>query len=624
MQRSIIMTKESPYIGRILRVDLSTGKISKELFEPKLLRMFVGGNGVGIKILYDEVPPGVKPYDPENRLILAAGPLNGTRVPGSGCISVVTKGPMTNLLTSAQANGFFGARMRFAGYDAIVIQGTSPEWEYLWIHEGEAELRPADHLLGLDTWETEGRLKEELGQKRASVACIGPSGENLVPFSAICCDHGHVASTNGPGAVMGSKRLKAVVVFGQKSSVEVWDSDRLNTLARGDFLRSAEESFMGAMIKSVGTHGYFATMYPIGGVTIKNYTTNEWSTIAKYYGENIRARFERKPRPCWACPWAHCAETKVTEGPLTGYEGEEPEFEQLTAWSMNIGNDDIGWAIKLGNLNDGMGMDVKECTYAISLAMECYEKGIIGLKETGGLELKWGNTEAVAQLIEDIAHRRGFGAVLADGVKKAAERIGGEAPNLAVYMGRGLAPHVVDPRGYWPLYFCMSLSDTGSFYGTAGQDPDLGLMDQVGLHDTNKIPLGQAKGSCRWVFMDAVGVCMFFLMGRLGPIAETVAATTGWHFTVQELLEVGERITAISRAFNIRHGLVPEQDYTVSPRYESSPSDGPFKGVEVGPVQAKVAREYYQAKGWDAETSKPLPETLHRLGLDSIVKDLWG
>lgn len=618
------MTEKGSYTGRILRIDLSTGKVSREQFDPRELRKFVGGNGVGIKILYDEVPPAVGPYDPANRLVLAAGPLNGTQVPGSGTFSVVTKGPMTGMLASAQANGFFGARMRFAGFDIIIIQGASSEWKYLWIHDGQAELRPAGHLLGLGSWETEERLKEELDQKGASVACIGPSGENLVRFAAVCTDHGHVASTNGPGAVMGSKKLKAIVVFGSRTSVPVADPNRLKDLARGELLKNAEASFMGQMIKNMGTHGFFQMMEQEGSVAIKNYTTNVWPTMSKYYGQNIRKKHKRKPRPCWACPWGHCSEITVAEGKLAGYEGEEPEYEQLTAWTMNIGNDDIGWGIKLGNLNDGMGMDVKECTFAISMCIELYEKGIITQRDTGGLELNWGNVEAVAQLIEDIAHRRGFGARLAEGVKRAAEGMGEEALKCGVYLGRGLAPHVVDPRSRWPMYFNLAFSDTGAFYGSAAQDPDVGVMEPVGLREAEKIGFGQGKVTNRWVFMDSVGVCMYFIMGRLDLVAETVSAATGWDFTKKDLLEVGERITALSRAFNVRCGLTPQMEQAVSPRYAAAPVDGPAAGLSAASKQEQVARDYYRSKGWDEETSKPLPQTLRRLGLENVAKDLWG
>lgn len=616
-------SRESPYAGRILRVDLSIGRISKEQFDPNWLRKLVGGNGVGVKILYDEVPPGVDPYNPENRLILTDGPVSGTSVPGSGTIAMVTKGPLTNLLSSTQANGYFGARLRLNGYDIIVIQGTSPEWKYLWIHDGEVEIRSANHLLGLDAFDTEKRLKEDLGQKRASVACIGPSGENGVKFAAINCDHGHFLASNGPGAVMGSKKLKAIVVYAQKTSVEVWDPDRLKSLARGDFLQDAEKSEEGATIKNLGTHGYFKDFGRIGGVPVKNLTTSVWPGISEFYGENIRANFKRKPRPCHRCPWAHCSDIKVIDGPLAGFEGEEPEFEGLAACTSLVGVTDPATGIKLSNMIDRMGMDVKETGYTMAMAIECYEKGIIGPKETGGIELKWGNANAIAQLIEAIAYRRGFGDVLADGVMRAAERIGGEAPNFAVYIKRGIAPHVIDGRCYWPILLSMSLGDTGSFTGHAFYDPQVGNVERIGLFDVEKIPPAQARYSRRWQFNDAIGMCRFFLYGSLDIQAEVVSAATGWDFTAQELLDAGERIAGLQRVFNIRHGLDSMKDDTLSPRLASAPVDGYAKGKTVGPVYSQMVRTYYRAMGWDEETSKPLPVTLHRLGLDDFIKDLW-
>lgn len=618
------MTKDSVYHGRVLRVNLSTGTITKEEIDPQDLRKWVGGNGIALKILYDEVPPEVEPFDPDNRFILAAGPLNGTRAPGSGTWSVVTKGPLTGLLVSAQANGFFGARMRFAGYEFIVVEGASPEWKYLYIHDGEAELRPADHLLGLDTWETEEHIKEEVGQKKASVVCIGPGGENLVPFGVVCGDHGHVASTNGPGAVMGSKKLKAVVAYGSDQSVPVVDADRVKEVRKA-FLEAADASYMGQMVRHMGTHGYFTMMNQLGGITMKNYTTNVEPTINRWFGAEIRERYQRKPEPCWACPYAHCSTMTVDNETELKYVGEEPEYEQLTGWTLNIGNHDFGWGIKLSNINDGMGLCAKECSYAVSLAMELYEKEEIGPEQTGGLELRWGNVEAVAQLIEDIAHRRGFGAVLAQGVKRAAEQLGGAAQDAAVYMGRGLAPQVVDGRFFWPLWYGMNFSDTGSFYGSGGQDPDIGFPDQIPLHDVEQNPPSHAKAADRWVMYDALGTCMFFTMGRLQPVVDMLNAATGWDMTLAEFLEVGARITAISRAFNIRNGLTPEMEKTVSPRYAMKPVDGPGAMLPVGPtaVIEQWARGYYRGHGWDEETSKPLPETLHQLGLDYVAKDLW-
>ncbi|TAK29804.1 MAG: hypothetical protein EPO21_20715 [Chloroflexota bacterium] len=617
------------YAGKILRVDLTRGTTTVEDLPPvQVLRQYLGGNGLGLKFIYDEVPPGVEPYDAENRLIFASGLLSGTSIPGSGTYSIITRGPMTNLLASSQANGFFAARMRFAGFDLIIIQGTSTEWKYLWIHDGEAELRPAAHLVGLDTWETEDHIKNEVGQKRAAVACVGPAGENLVRFAAICGDHGHVASTNGCGAVMGSKKLKAIAVFGERSAVNVWDPERLRALARGEFLKGAEGVFTGATVKSVGTHGWFSPNYKIGNIAVKNYTTNVWPTIDNLYGDNIRpvfeSEFERKPRPCWACPWAHCSDVKITKGPLAGYKGEEPEFETLTAWNPNVGVDDVAWAVMLHNLTDRMGMDAKECTFAISMAMECYEKGVIGSTETGGLRPTWGNAAAVAHLIEDIAHRRGFGDTLAEGVMRASASIGGSAPDCAVYYKRGIAPHILDFRGKWGSLFSLATSDGGSFWASPVQDPDVGNMEPIPLFGAEEIPRAAARSVRRNIVYDTTGVCLFFLHGPLASIVEAVRAATGWDFSKNELLEVGERMANVARSFNIRHGLDPDKDDTVSPRVASPPVDGPAKGKSVGRVLAQMKRAYYREMGWDEKTSKPLPETLHRLGLDQVAKDLSG
>lgn len=612
------------YIGRILRVDLSTGEISEEHFDPGLLRKYVGGAGLGIKILYDEVPPGVGPFDPDNRLIFASGPLGGTRVPGSGNYSVLTKGPLTNLISSAQANGFWGPRLRFAGFDAVVIQGASPEWVYLWVHDGEAELRPAQHLLGADTWDTEDRVKQEVGQDRASVACIGPSGENLVRFAAVCSDKGHIASTNGPGAVMGSKKLKAIAVFGP-TGVKVHDPDRIKSM-RDPWVESAEQSQLGQMMKAVGTLGSFSGIAMGGLLPVKNLTTNLFPEHPRFNADYIRSHFEYRKRPCWGCSWSHCGTIKVTEGPYAGLEAEEPEYESMAAWSSLVGITDPGMSIKINDVADRLGMDAKEGGFLVSLLMECYEKGVIGPKDTDGLELRWGNGEAVIQLLDNVAHRRGFGDVLAEGTKRAAESIGGDASSFAVYTKQGISPHVHDPRGGWNFLVGQSLSDMGSVQGRAPDrpDPDIGCETPARPFSAEGLSKGMAKGVTRSQFLDTLGMCAYWALGvRLPIVTDALSAATGWDFTPQEALEVGERITNLQRSFNIRHGATPEKDDVISPRLAQAPVDGPAQGKTIGPVYLQIHHDYYKAMGWDEVTSKPLPETLRRLGLEDVVKDLW-
>jgi aldehyde:ferredoxin oxidoreductase len=616
------MATGKKYVNRILRINLKTGDLKNEVFDPEELRKWVGGNGTALKILYDEVKPDIKPLSPENKLIFAAGPLNGTRIPGTGTFEVATKGPLTGMLTSAQANGFFGARMRHVGYETIILEEAAQEWSYIWIDNGNVEIRSAEHLLGLDTWQTEDKLKEELGKPRASVVCVGPAAENMIPFCAIMSDHGHAAATNGPGTVMASKKIKAIVISSDSNEVDIWD-ESLNKEIRKEFLENAEKSYMGSMIKHMGTHGYYNGMSMMGALTIKNYTTEVWPTINKYFGDVIGENWDRKKNPCWACPWGHCTDVTIKTGKAKGYTGEEPEYEAVSAWTLNIGSDDIGESVRLQNICDGMGFDLKEVTYTISLVMECFNDGILTLEDTEGLDLTWGNTDSVAQLLQDIAHKRGFGAKLTKGVKATAEMIGGEAPQKAVYMGRGLAPNVVNGRPYWPLWYNMAMSDTGSFYCNAGQDPEIGNPEPVGLFDADKIGKYAPNNSKKTVMQDCVGICNFFVYGGLQPTVNAVNAATGWDMTIEEFLEVGDRIRALSRAYNILNGLTPEMEMAVSPRYARDPVDGPAAGFAVQVKRESVFRDYYEYSGWDRETSKPLPETLEKLDLEFIIKDMW-
>ena len=327
--------------------------------------------------------------------------------------------------------------------------------------------------------------------------------------------------------------------------------------------------------------------------------------------------------PCWACHWGHCSTVTVKEGKAKGYVGEEPEFEIVAMWTMNIGSDDIGEAVRLNDIGNKMGFDAKELGYLVSMLMECFSEGILTLEDTGGLDLSWGNTESVAKLIPEIAFKRGFGAKLVGGVKKTAELIGGEALNKAVYMGRGLAPHGVNGRPFWSLWYNLNLSDTGSFYGGAAMDPDIGNTEPIGLYDADKIGKYMPNNANKTILYDTLGVCYFMVLGATQPTIDALNAATGGDMTKDEYFEVGKRIRAISRAYNILNGLTPEIEMSVSPRYARDPSEGAAAGKAIGVNRENIYRDYYEVSGWDKETSKPLPETLRNLGLGYMIKDLW-
>ncbi|MDP2952239.1 MAG: aldehyde ferredoxin oxidoreductase N-terminal domain-containing protein, partial [Chloroflexota bacterium] len=456
------------YAGTILRVDLTRGTIKPEPLSPEGLRDCLGGAGLGIKVLYDEVLPGTRWSDPENRLIVASGPLGGTAVPGSGTFSVATKGTLTNGATSTQANGFFGAYLRLSGFDAIVIQGQAPRLSYLFIEDGKAELRDASHLAGKDTWETTDALAMELGGGGdLSVASIGPAGENLVKFAGIFADKGHAAAHNGAGAVMGSKRLKAIAVRAGRQGIPLHDGKKLLALCQKMLEGTKNDPQAATGLYSWGTLPLFARfakgqMY----LPVKNYTTNIYpidpQSLERFTPGYIRSHFSARPTPCYACPMHHSHLLTLPEGPYKGKAVDEPEYEGLAAWGSVTGQTDVVWAIYLADLVDRLGMDTNEAGWTMGLAMECYEKGLITREDTVGLELTWGNGPATVAMLRRIARREGFGDTMAEGAMRAAQRIGGEAPSFAIHGLKGNTPRGHDHRNAWGELIDTSVSSTGT------------------------------------------------------------------------------------------------------------------------------------------------------------------
>ena len=448
------------YVGKILRVDLSKGEVSGEPLETSFIEQWVGGVGFGAKYLYDEVPPGVEWSDPANRMIWSTGPLAGSGVFGAATFNVVSKGPMTNLAGSSQANGYFGAYLKFSGFDGIVFQGKAPSPVYLWIKDGKAEIRDARTLVGKDVWETEEALRKQLdaGKRDVSIYAVGPAGERLVRFACIVGDGGHVASKNGLGAVMGSKNLKAVVAYRGKMNFEVKDPELLKEKNAALF----EIAKVSGPIYQWGSGGGFSGAYGMGVLPVRNYTTNIFPEHERMNGQYMRTHFEIRPKPCYMCRMAHVKEVTVTEGPYKGLVAEEPEYELLAAFGPQIGNTELGGAVMLSNEVDRLGIDCNETGWVIGWVMECYEKGALSRDDLDGLDMTWGNVEAVKSLLGKIAGREGIGDVLAEGVMRASRKIGGEAANWAIYTLKGNTPRGHDHRGRWTELFDTCVSDTGT------------------------------------------------------------------------------------------------------------------------------------------------------------------
>ena len=609
------------YMGKILRVDLSGEKARIQEVDEDTCEKYVGGVALGSKFLIEEIPPTFKWSSPENRLIFMTGPFAGTRVSGSGTFCVLTKGPMTNMAASTQANGFLGAFLRFSGYDGLVIQGQSSNPTYLYIHEKGVEFKDANHLMGKGTLETQEEIKKELNLgRKLSVFAIGPAGENLVRFSGIVGDGGHVAAHNGIGAVMGSKKLKAIAVHHGSCKPPIKDPDQLVNSAK-ELLKHAKNFDNGRLFKW-GTNGTFAPQSKTGEVPVKNYTTNIVTEHEKLLPEYTRSHFEIKPRPCWACGLAHVKHVKVTEGPYKGLEGEEPEYECVNAWGPLTGNSEPGAVVMLSNLTDDLGMDVNESGYLVAWLMECNEKGLLTKKDTDGLDLTWGNVEQVGQMLQKIARREGFGDTLAQGVKRASEQIGGEAAKLAIFTHKGNTPRSHDHRARWNELVDTCLSDTGTCESAFGpMRPELlGKPPVENKFSTKEISEILAfEGGWRQ-FEDCLGVCKFCIKSPELTLA-CLKDITGWQMDIQGAMSIGKRAINQLRVFNIRHGLKREFERP-SFRYGSVPSDGPVKGKGIMPVWDDIVQGYYTHMGWDPKTGKPLPETLSSCDLDHLIPDL--
>jgi aldehyde:ferredoxin oxidoreductase len=610
--------KTGGYTGKILRVDLSKEQISEESPDIEILRKYIGGTALGARYLYEEVPPAVEWADPENRIMFFTGPLSGTNIGGSGIFSVISKGPATNMAGTSQANGFFAAFLKFAGFDGIIIHGRAKNWSYIHVHDGTAELLNAEHLIGKDTWETEDTIKKGL-KRKSSVYSIGPAGENMVRFACITGDHGHVASHNGLGAVMGSKKLKAVVAERRESPVTVANPESLKRVAKS--LHDLTLKVMPSLHEGGTVTGY-PILYRAGQLPVKNYTTNIFSDVEKFSPEYLRTRFKNKPTTCWGCRFAHCRITEVTEGPYTGYVGEEPEYEGLAAMSSQIGQTDPGATVMLGDTIDRLGLDVNESGYMIGWIMECYEKGLIDKEALDGIEMGWGNTEATLAMLKKIANRRGCGDLFAEGVKRAAEKIGGEAQNCAVYTMKGATPRGHDHRGRWAEMLDTCTSNTS----TIEVGPGIAVIKELGQtplkdpFDAMEVSTMNAKVNGRRILEDSLVLCILCNHDFQMEV-DALNAVTGWDFDVKEALEVGRRAVNLLRVFNFRHGLTKEIE-TPSVRYGSTPVDGPHRGKSIMPNWESMRSNYYHNMGWDPETGKPLPKTLEKLGLERLIPDL--
>ncbi len=628
-------TKAAParpgaYAGRLLRVDLTKRKCWAEPWGPYDERDTLGGAGLGAMILYRETTTkggraNVSWDHPDNRLVLATGPLAGLPVWGTGALTVVTIGAQTNGPTSTQANGFFGTNLKYSGYDAIIVQGQAKDWVYLYINDDVVELRDARGLVGKDTWETQDALSAALGLSghQLSVYSVGVAGEKLVRFAAIQGDYGHVASKNGCGAVMGKKKLKAVaIVRGTKGLAA---ADPRGVIQAADDIAydlktdpSAKSLYLWGTLPGVGNLG------KMGVLPIKNYTTNvPYDDLANWEAPKLREGFDHRGHQCNACGMHHCHMQVIRGGRHKGTIVDEPEYEGWSGCGWTIGATDQEGVSWLNTQVDRACVDVNEFGWVCGWVMECQERGWIAPEQLG-FRLTWGDIEGANRLLQMITRREGLGDVLAEGMKGAAERLGGPAKDAAIYTVLGSAPRGHDHRGRWEEMLDTCTGSTGTLEsGVPVHVTELGLPARINPFSGEEVAMMVAGIRGRRHFEDSLGICIFTGRTRMENLCRALSASTGWNYTVQEGMRFGRRTAAILRAVRLRCGIGTDKERP-SARYGSTPTDGPAKGQAVSEQWERMVDSWYAKVGYDRKTGKPLPKTLKALGLDWLAKDLWG
>lgn len=615
--------------GSILLVNLTSGRTRIEHPDDELYLTYLGGYGLGAYYLYRMQPPRADPLGPDNTLGFFTGLLTGTEGITTNRYVVVAKSPKTEGWGDANAGGYLGPVMKAAGLDGILFSGASPRPVYLLYRDGRAELLPADQWWGLDTCETHDRITELYGPN-ARAATIGPAGERMSLLAGIVNEKYRIAARSGLGAVMGSKKLKAVVIVGKdKVDIPVADPDgyKRSMKKHQEFLKTRPRW---NVLRQYGTSGSMAGLTRKGDTPVKNWSGTaevDFPTVDRISDDAVLA-IQRKKYACWRCPIACGGVTEVKQGPFA-CSGHKPEYETLGAFGSMCLNDDLASIHLCNDICNRAGLDTISTGCTVAFAIECFENGLIGPEDTAGLELRWGAAGAIVELVRLIARRERFGAVLADGTKKAAQRIGKGAEQYAMHVGGEELP-MHDPRlvpGAATSYKMDATpgrhTQVSSWIAELGSGPpDLVEQPQPQHHYPGK---GKVHMTIHNYFhvAQAAGMCMFAAL-TLKPDALTDSLTyvTGHRFTLDDVLTCGARIAALRMAFNLREGI-RNIELPVPDRVLGRPP------LTVGPTASRTVeldaqvQDYLEAMGWDTGTGVPTKETLLTLGLDFAAKDLY-
>jgi aldehyde:ferredoxin oxidoreductase len=619
------------YAGKLLFANLTKGTLEEKPLSEELARNFISGYGIGAKVLYDRMKPGADPLGPDNILGFVSGLLNGTGALFGGRYMVVCKSPVTGGWNDANSGGFFGPELKRAGFDGVFVSGASNKPVYIYIKDGKSEIRDAKQLWGKDCSETEEALIQETGEKNLRTALIGPGGEKLSLMACVINDKHRAAGRGGCGAVMGSKNLKAIVVRGT-GKVPVAHPERVKEINTAilEYMKKGHGVEMLKGFGAFGTGGGTAASALSGDAPVKNWGGAGVVDIGEESATKLAtftydAKYNTKKYACANCPLGCGAHYKVDSGKWPVEETDRPEYETLAAFGTMTLNDDAESIIKCNDICNRYGLDTISVGCTVAWAIECYENGIFTKKETEGIELTWGNAEAIVALTQAIADQTGFGKILALGSAGAAKKLGKGAKYLHTVRGIELPMH--DPRfspGFTRTY---QYDPTPARHVKGGLGlPDFGSSNEVkyGYGDRGQMDLGI---TCDREIVNTSGFCLFgadFAIPR-GTIANFIEAVTGWDYKEKDVLQTGKRIVNMRHVFNLREGQKPTDDESTLPKRcigEPPLKEGPLKGITVD--HKKLAHYFFKSIDWDEETLIPSKASLENLGgMEDVIRDFY-
>jgi aldehyde:ferredoxin oxidoreductase len=614
-------------MGNVLRVDLSKQSILQEEIPEDTAKKFLGGRGLATKYLYDELKPGTAPLGPDNKLIFMSGLLTGTPSPSASRYSIVTKSPLTGIWAQSSSGGRWGVDLKHSGFDGIILEGASEKPVYLIIDDEKAELRDATELWGRNVSETTRLLKGTLGDT-FNVAAIGLAGENLVSYAAVMNDLHRAAGRCGVGAVMGSKRLKAIAVRGTKK-IEIAQEKAFQEVSGKQF-ELLNESILGAGLEAYGTTLVLDMVNVCGGLPTRNWQTGVCPFADEINGESLSEKVLVSPVGCFACPIKCGRNSEIRKGPYEGQKGEGPEYETVGTFGAMCDISDLEAITMAHYLCNDYGLDTISCGNTIAFTMECFERGILTKEDSDGLEIAFGDADAMIALVHKIAKREGIGNLLAEGTRYMARRLGRGSERFAMNV-KGLELPAYDSRGAKITGLAFATANRGGDHITAYVQAPTYLAAPFLVIEESEIqdPLKENPEEAKVVkeledaltVFDAAGCCKFMGLALDADEWSAIVATlTGWEFGVEEFRKTGERIYNLERAFNVREGITRADDTLPKRLLEEPLPKGPAEG-QVNNLEI-LLDPYYEFRGWDKTTGKPTPEKLRELGLEEVISQV--